>query len=327
MINYSLGALLTLLVLIDILWTTLWIDGGAGPVSSTVAKLSWVTTRKLSRVHKKIFGIVGPITLMLTLMSWVFLLWIGVALFFSGNPYSISHQSSEGPAVWYEFLYFSGYTIFTLGLGDYSPQAGFWQVMTAFVSGVGMLHLTLSASYVISIISAIVQKRALSRTISGIGKTSSDFLQCVWNGEDFHQLDIMLNDMSSTITQLNQQNHAFPLLNYYYTDMPEKSSAVTIAVLDEALTLIDFGLKDKRLINTTIMAAAQSSIGTYLDTVTDEYGYESEELPPIPNITHLKELDVPIVSEDEFKEKLKSISKRRRQLLGVVISEEQEWPN
>lgn len=170
---YVLGTGLILFVIVDLLWTTLWVDGGSGWFTDRLTTSIWKLIR---RVDKKIFyNLAGPIILALTLFSWVLLLWIGATLIFSGNPEAIVNTSTNQSINGLEVAYYSGFTLFTLGIGDYTAQTLFFKIATIFISGIGMLLLTFSASYIISVVGAVVSKRSLARSIMGIGENSTQF--------------------------------------------------------------------------------------------------------------------------------------------------------
>lgn len=320
------GLGVTLLAMVDLIWTTLWIDGGAGPISKRIARITWFVTKKISKNGKGLFNLVGPLILVFTLVGWVLLLWAGLTLLFSGDPESIVKTTFDGPVMWSERVYFTGFSLFTLGVGDYSPKPGFWQIVTAVSSGMGILFLTLGASYTISVISAVVKKRAVARTISGLGVNSEEIIEKAWNGKNFYQLDLFLMNVSSQITELTQQHQAYPLLHYYHSEKPEESSAVGIAILDDMLSILHFGLNDRGTVNITLLNEARSSIGTYLETMTSAFIKESSSVPSIPDLNSLDQLNVPLVSEETFTDQMERISKRRKQLLGAVEADNHKWP-
>lgn len=248
---YVLGTGLILFVIVDLLWTTLWVDGGAGWFTDRLTTSIWKLMR---RVDKEVFyNLTGPIILALTLFSWVLLLWIGASLFFSGNPDAIVNSSTNQSIEGLEVAYYSGFTLFTLGGGDYTAQTLLFKIATVLISGIGMLLLTFSASYIISVVGAVVSKRSLARSIMGIGKNSTQFLKNAWNGKDFSQLDLLLSSINSQITELTQRTQAFPLVQYYHSEDVEKTTTVAIAVLDEALTILRYGLVNQDLVNMTLL--------------------------------------------------------------------------
>ncbi|WP_423190413.1 hypothetical protein ACO1PF_05995 [Alkalibacterium sp. f15] len=118
----------------------------------------------------------------------------------------------------------------------------------------------------------------------------------------------------------------FQLLHYYHSRNPEEASAVGVAVLDDLLSLLHFGLKDKGAVNVILVQATRSSIETYLDTLTSVFIHSSEKEPNRPSIKRLDDSGIPFVSEDVFQRELDVISKRRMQLLGAVNSDNHDWP-
>ena len=323
---FILGFGLTACTIIDLIWTTLWVDGGAGPLSRRVARYTWKVIEGLTRKNNTILTLVGPVILVVTLLSWIFFMWAGLTILYSADPHSIIDTQSGGPIQWYERVYFTGYSIFTLGIGDYSPQPGFWQITTAVVSGVGILFLTLGASYVINVVNAVVNKRSFARSITGLGMSSEKILRSAWNGKDFHQLDLLLMNASSDISELTQQHQAYPLLHFYHTKTPEEASAIGLAILDDLLSLLHYGLKDKDSVNVILVQETRSSIETYLDTMTSVFIRPSEKEPNRPDITRLEGTGIPFVTEEAFSRDLDGIIARRRKLLGAVISDRHEWP-
>lgn len=327
-ILYILGAGITLYTMIDIIWTTLWVDGGAGwftdRLTTTVWK--WILRTK----NEFLLNISGALILTLTLFSWFFLLWLGVTIFFAGDLDAIVNTSSNETITLSQLPYFSGFTLFTLGIGDFTPQTTFFQIATALTSGIGMLLLTFGASYVISIVSAVVEKRTFARNIMGIGEDSTKFIIDAWNGEDFHQLDDIFSDLNSQITQLTQQIQAFPLLQYYHSENKEKTTTIAMAVLYEAIGVLRFGVKDKKLINTTLMRAAQKSIHNFVHTSISGYGdiYEDfDEVPPIIDLSDLTQTDIPLTSQAEYSDKMKQFEDHRKDLLKIIKMDNHEWPN
>lgn len=323
---YLAGGAIVLLATVDLIWTTLWVDGGTGPLSKPLARGTWWLTKSLSRGNKHIFSLVGPLILVLTITSWAVLLWVGLTLFFAGNPESIVQTTFEGPITWYERFYFTGFTLFTLGVGDYSPQPGFWQIVTAFNSGLGIMLLTLGASYVISVVGAVVNKRAFARTVTGLGLTSSDLVKLAWDGNDLYQLDLILMDLSSKITELCQQHQAYPLLHFYHSKKMTESSALAVAILDETLSVIEWGVGDATLYNTVLVKDARSSIESYLGTLTAAFIEEANTEPERPDLNDIKAKGIPFVSQDVFKDRLDQAAPRRRKLLGAVQADCHSWP-
>lgn len=60
-IYYVLGICLTLFIIVDLVWTTLWVDGGAGPLSDRLTSVTWRAIKKVN--NKFLFNISGPLIL------------------------------------------------------------------------------------------------------------------------------------------------------------------------------------------------------------------------------------------------------------------------
>ncbi len=69
-------------------------------------------------------------------------------------------------------IYFAGYTIFTLGNGDYQPLGG-WRIVTVIANATSLIIVTLSISYLIPLLSAVVEKRVLAGRISPLPTSTS----------------------------------------------------------------------------------------------------------------------------------------------------------
>ncbi len=211
-----IGAALVILVFLDALSTTLWIDNSAGPVSSRVAAWCWRRAQSWCGERHRALSVVGPFLLSIIVFLWITMLWLGWTLIFSGDERSIMHASTSTPADWPARFYCVGYLLFTAGLGDYVPNGDAWQIMAVLTNLTGLLLATLSITYVLSIISAVVQKRAFASQVSGLGRTAEEIVESGWNGRDLHDLDLPLSAIGSQLTQVSEQYRTYPLLQYYH---------------------------------------------------------------------------------------------------------------
>ncbi|WP_044022178.1 ion channel [Bacillus sp. SG-1] len=321
------GILVLALVIVDLLWTTIWVDGGGGPLSRRLGKGFWYTLRKISSDNSKILRLAGPMILSLTLIIWILLLWIGWTLVFSADVESILLSQNKNPITTVaERIYFVGFTLFTLGIGDYIPKRGFWQIVTTFATGTGMLFITLSVSYVVSVVSGVVQKRAFAKSITGLGNDWVTIVKNSWNGQDLHNIDLFMKDISSQLIVLTQQHKAYPILHYYHSQDKEQSSSVALALFDEVLTVYEFGVKDENKPNQVWIKEGRSSVTDYLDTLHAVFFKPAPSSPPPLDIKPLREEGLPVKSTQEFNIALSNLVTRREQLLGLVEQDAWDWP-
>ena len=325
---YSVVGLVVLIAaIVDLLWTTLWVDGGAGPLSSRLSKWVWGLLRTVSRRHSRGLSLAGPIILVLTLGMWIGLLWAGWTFIFAGGEVTLIDTRNGGPASWTGRLYYVAYTMFTDGNGDFTPNGSLWQIASSFTTASGMLFATLGVSYILSVLGAVADKRSFANSVTGLGMRSEEFLQSGWDGDDFHDFDLVLNTLSADLNHLGEQHKSYPILHYYHSEGAEEASPMAVAILSEALTILHYGVPDEKGPNGAIVETAQSSTKDYLETLDNAFIEPAEQAPPAPDLDRLRETDVPTISDEEFADALDTMDESRRKLLAAVEADAWYWPS
>ena len=309
----------------DLLWTTVWVEGRAGPLTTRLMAWTWNGLRRIGGRDSRLLALSGPLVLTISLTTWIALLWIGWTFVFAGAPDSLVDTSGPGPISWAERFYFTGYSLFTLGNGGYAPQGSVWQIVTVLTTGSGMLFVTLIVTYVLSVLGAVTQKRTFASNVSGLGETSESVVRAGWTGERFSGFDLPLNTIATRLDELTVNHMAYPILHYFYTADQQYAAVVSVAVLDETLTLLEFGIPEANYQNRATVKSARSSVDNYLEMVNATFT-TSDDAPPTPNLDLLRETGLPTVSDEEFADSLTDLCDRRRDLLGLVTSDEHSWP-
>ena len=326
MIVFSLlGIILIIWTLVEIGMTTLTAQS-AGPLTSRVMRLVWKACLKTFAEHPRrhsIFAMVGPTLLALTAVVWDFGIWIGWWLVFLGSGDSIVNSTTNQPASALETLYFAGYTVTTLGLGDFKPSGGLWQILTAICAASGLLALTVSVTYLVAILSAAVQKRQLALTIHGLGSTPCGILTTTWNGKDFSDLDALLPDMSSQIIMLGQQHMAYPALHYFHSIDAAAALPVRLAAFSEAIDAIATAVPDNVGPSQLALIQCQRAIRTFLASMRTAHIDISENQPSFPDLAPAAMQGVPV---DLSELGARNAGRRDRRLLfSLVVSDGWEW--
>lgn len=317
-----IGIVLVIAAITDFIWTTLWVDGGAGPLTDRLSSAIWAFMRKSSRDHPKILSLAGPLILSATLLMWIFLLWAGWTLVFSGNESAIVNSTDSTPATWVERLYYAGYLIFTLGNGDYAPTTGVWQIATVIATGTGMMFITLGVTYLLSVLGAVTLKRAFAESVLSIGSSAEEIVTDSWDGNDFHNVNLLLSSFSSQLSTITSQHSAYPILHYYYAEKHQESVPVAVIVLDEALTVFRFGIPEEHRPNGLLIKEMRRTTQSYLKTMDISAG----TLPPPPDLVKLHAAGLPTVSAGEFSDALGQLAERRKQLSGLAHASAVEAP-
>ncbi|MFD1562002.1 two pore domain potassium channel family protein [Haloarchaeobius amylolyticus] len=328
LIYLAVGIALLVGGIVDILWTTLWVDGGSGPISGRLTTGVWRGLRVVTRNHDRALSLAGPLILTLTLVLWIGLIWIGWTFIFASYPTALVDTRTGGTADWWGRFYYVAYTMFTEGNGDYTPLYGgdVWEVASAFTTATGMAFVTLGVSYVLTVLGAVSDKRAFASTVTGLGGRSEAFVRAGWNGQNFDGLELTLETLGSELSTLAEQHKSYPILHYYHSEKGERASAVAVPILDESLTLFRHGIPDEDSPDPAVVETARSSAQSYLETLDESFIEPAPSVPRAPDLDRLRTDDIPTVSDPAFAEALAELTDRRRHLLGVVEADAWEWP-
>ena len=79
-----------------------------------------------------------------------------------GTEGAVVCSTTKHPAEWPETIYFVGYTLTTLGTGDFVPSGTWWDLLSVLATFSGLALVTLSITYAIPVIQAVAQKRTLA---------------------------------------------------------------------------------------------------------------------------------------------------------------------
>jgi hypothetical protein len=139
-----LGSSILVVVYYDFIYTSLSASG-SGFVSRFLTKGLWRCLLKLTggKGSHRLLGHAGMLSMVTLILVWISLVWLGNTLLFWSAADSVLHTSSGKMATLWEKLYFVGYTLSTLGYGEFRPGAGGWQLLgrTGFLLGsVGAHH-------------------------------------------------------------------------------------------------------------------------------------------------------------------------------------------
>lgn len=321
-----LGLAIVGFTLSDLLLTTLTLDGG-GPLVNKVSNWIWKAVLRHYRCTSshRLLALASLGILLSATLLWMGLVWAGWTLIFSASDQAVVNAETEQPADAWTRFYFTGYTLFTLGLGDYKPQGAVWQLATAIASANGFFLVTLSITYLLPVISAATQKRQLAAYISSLGKTADDIVLRAWNGKNFGLLEQHLVSLIPMLVLHAQRHLAYPVLHYFHSSERYTAEAISVAVLDETLTLLKYGIKPSEQIDAVTLYAARQAVSAFLETLNSTFIEPASSAPPSPKLNRLHDGGLPTVSDEDFESAITNISKRRRLLLALVQNHGWKW--
>lgn len=226
------GLALLGILLVDIFYTSFSLRG-AGIITGPSTRAMWHILARWA--PKAIRSQAGMLIMLQTLLQWIVLLWLSHFLIFMSDAGSLVQAQTKAPASVAEKFYVVGYTITTMGNGDFSASSSNWKLFLSATALNGMVVFTVALTYLLQVLSKAKAKRIFCRSISSFGNSADSFASVVGNGETLAPLHPVLNDWSQQIAQLAEIHLSYPIIHYYYSRQATLSLAVMLGVLHEGL--------------------------------------------------------------------------------------------
>ena len=203
---------------------------------------SWSAVGRRVSPHARqesFLGVYGPLSLLLLLGMWAVSMVVGFgALHWSVG---LTLNTPGEPVSFGTYVYLSGTTFFTLGLGDVTPRGTLARGLTVLESGIGFGFLALVIGYFPVLYSAF-SRREVSITLldrrAGSPPSVGELLRR--HGRDnFHHLEEFLREWERWTADLMESHLSYPVLAYYRSQHANQSwlSALT-AILDACALLM-----------------------------------------------------------------------------------------
>lgn len=323
-----LGAVLVTLALLDMLWTTVAVSAGAGPLTSRLSHLLWRLLCRLSRRSRephRVLRVTGVLVVVSMFTLWLTVLTVGWGLVFSASETAVVTTASGEPASFSERLYFAGYSTATLGNGEYRPGGGVWQLLTVMATFSGLGMATMGITYLVPVTQAVVDRRTLALEIDSLGRSPTDIVVNAWEDGAFPRLGRRVTSISSSLSRLGQRHLAYPILHYFHDVSQQAAGTVKLAVLDEALTLLRFGVRADQRPDGLDLASARESVGSFLSALSAGHIGPADAPPPLPDLAPLRTAGLPTVSDETFAAACGELEHRRRLLRAAVEDDGWTW--
>jgi len=203
----------------------------------------WVFIATLFRDVRKretFFSFYGPLSLILLLVTWAAALVLGYALIYysMGSPFNDATQKTGLRTD----LYVSGTTIFTLGLGDVTPQTRHSRELIILEAGMGFGFLAVVMGYFPVLYGAFSRREvsiALLDARAGSPPTAAELMRRHTYEGGQSDLSVLLVEWERWSAELLESHISYPLLCYFRSQHTNQSwiGALT-AILDTSALLI-----------------------------------------------------------------------------------------
>jgi hypothetical protein len=208
--------------------------------------LAWATVvRKISRKQRReaLLSFFGPISLLGLLALWAGGLVLGFALVHSGSFSQL--KTDSGPPSFSIYLYFSGTTFFTLGLGDITPVNWLARELTALEAGVGFGFLAIVIGYLPVIYQSFSRREVIISMLdarAGSPPTAAELLRRHAEDHTMESLDVLLRDWEHWSAELLESHLSYPVLAYFRSQHDNQSWLGALTTILDASALVMAGL-------------------------------------------------------------------------------------
>jgi len=207
-----------------------------------VVQVEWSIVGRLIRKSARredYLGAFGPLSLLGLIAFWAVLFVCGFGLLFWGLALPIKAPGQEIHFITY--LYLSGTTFFTLGLGDVTPQLGIGHTLIVIEVALGFIFLALVISYVPIIYQAFSRRElriSLLDARAGSPPTAVELLRRNCASKNVQELQLLLHDWEVWCADILESHLSYPILAYYRSQHEQQSWVEALTVILDTCALI-----------------------------------------------------------------------------------------
>lgn len=320
----GIGVALIVVTLIDVVLTVVALASRAGPLTSRVTSWLWTLAAPLRRRRRqRLLALLGMSSIIVVVAVWLVLLWIGWTCVLTADPSAVRDTATGRPAGFGDRVYFAGYSVFTLGNGDFRPDGWPWQVATVLASASGLAVVTLAITYIFGIVTAVTTKRQVALVIWSLGRDPHEVVTRSWDGSHLGNLDQRLWSVVPVLARLAEQHLAYPMLHQFHSIDRRSAIAPNVALLNEALMVLQSGVRGWHGVEAATIAALHEVIDAYLATLSV---VGAPHHPPEPtDLSPVADVGLPTVHAREFLAATNAVADRRGRLLAAVLETGWDW--
>jgi hypothetical protein len=250
-LEFLIGLALVLLVLLDIFRTVL-LPRPARHTFRVAPQIGWVITPFWNRVADLIRspdgrqgwrGSLGPFLLVVTLLIWVGVLFVGFGLML----HALRDQVQPPPTLW-DSIYYAASSFLTLGMPS-STADGIARIVTVASGLTGLAVVTVVVTFILTVQNEITRREVLvlrTEVSSGRPPIGLAILETYSRNDTVDQLAILFRDWEVWTADVLHSHRANPILtNFRSADEDGEWLAVFGATLDAAVIFVAMVDHDK----------------------------------------------------------------------------------
>jgi hypothetical protein len=239
------GVLLVGVALADVFYTVLFPGSGRGPVRRPLSRgltAAFRLTRRAPRGWgRRAMAYSGPTHVAGTLLAWFVLLLTGWAAIYRpalGDGVVAATGGTE--RTWGTALYYSGYTLTTLGLGDVVAVTPVYRALTVVEAATGFISFTLVISYFVSVYTTLTARNAFALALhqrSGGTGRGVDVVRALWR-EGPTAAGLHLAEVATELRRLVETDTSYPVLRSFHHQRDYNALPQILQTCWETVTLL-----------------------------------------------------------------------------------------
>ena len=198
-----------------------------------------VASMSSGRPQETYFSFYGPLSLLLLLVLWATGLIIGFGLL-------LRSVGATGEAGFGTYLYLSGTTFFTLGIGDVVPHTSLGRAVTAVEAGTGFAFLALVIGY-LPALNQSFSRREVSISLldarAGSPPTAVEMLRRYSYDSGIDALQQLLHEWERWSADFLEAHLSYPVLAYFRSQHDNQSWLAALTTILDTCALIIVGMK------------------------------------------------------------------------------------
>jgi hypothetical protein len=209
-------------------------------------RITWPAWRLLAhllggRRRENFLAIFGPLSFLLLMGCWAAGLVVGFAMVQWGVGLHLIVPRGSG-GFWTD-LYMSGTTLFTLGIGDVTPNGTLARALTVVEAGVGFGFLALVIGYLPVLYQGFSRREVnISLLDARAGSPPSAGELLLRHAGDMPGLEALLRDWERWAAELMESHLSYPVLLYFRSQHEHQSWLGSLTAILDASALVMVGI-------------------------------------------------------------------------------------
>jgi hypothetical protein len=251
------GALMIVAVLQDVFVTVLVPASRHGVIRKPLTRSTWCVFRLLAQLtsgtrRHNLLSYAAPVQVTITMSAWALLLLIGFAMIYKpALGTSIQASSGATDTGWWTALYYSGFSLTTLGVGDVVPQNGPYRFLTVSESALGFVIITMVITYFLSVYSSLTKRNSFAQALhnrSGNTGDAAELLARLAVGPELPDARGHFLAKADALRETYQTHRFHPALRYFHYREPFYALPRVLLISLDAATLVSTALEPDRYV-------------------------------------------------------------------------------